>query len=173
MIDPEKVAEWAQWKEEENAAFRVFLKGHADPKELDRQFLALHRELFSRYDCNACRNCCKQYRGCLSGEETEKCAEKLGLSPDEFKAKYLYRNPEGTYETNHMPCDFLQADGSCLLGECKPVDCADYPFTARPDRISCLLGILDAVFVCPVVYEMMERLKKTYGFVHRRNKRRY
>ncbi len=172
MISPKEIAAQAKQKEEENYEFRTFLKSHADPEELDKQFLKLHNELFPSYDCNSCRNCCKQYRGNLSEEEIVQCAEKFNTSPDAFKAKYLHRNQEGTYDTNHLPCDFLQEDGSCLLGDCKPVNCAEFPFTARPDRWSSLLGIISNASVCPVLYEMIERLKKTYSFVYRRNNRR-
>lgn len=171
MINPNEVSVRAKQKEDENYAFRTFLKIHADPEELDKQFLELHHELFSSYDCNSCRNCCKQYRGNLSEEEITDCAEKFNMSPGEFKEKYLHQNQEGTYDTNHLPCDFLQADGSCLLGECKPVSCAEYPFTARPDRWSSLLGIMSNLSVCPVLFEMIERLKESYGFVYRKNRR--
>ncbi|MBR1709939.1 MAG: YkgJ family cysteine cluster protein [Clostridia bacterium] len=173
MISPNEVKARAQQKKNENYAFRTFLKVQADPEKLDRQFLKLHKELFRNYDCNACRNCCKQFRGTLSGEEAAQCAENLDMSPDEFKAKYLHLNKEGMYDTNHVPCDFLQEDGSCLLGDCKPDDCTDFPFTARPDRWSSLLGIMSNVAVCPVLFEMIERLKNEYGFVYHRNNRWY
>ena len=67
MIAPRKVRFEAKKKENENLEFRIFLKGHADEKELDEQFKRLHDELFSNYDCSRCRNCCKMYRGSLSG----------------------------------------------------------------------------------------------------------
>lgn len=46
MIQPEKVRSAAKKKEDENFKFRSYLKGHAEEKELDRQFLRLHKELF-------------------------------------------------------------------------------------------------------------------------------
>lgn len=59
MIHPDKIGTEAKKKEEENFKFRSYLKGHADEKELDEQFLQLHKELFADYDCSKCRNCCK------------------------------------------------------------------------------------------------------------------
>lgn len=38
--------------------------------------------------------------------------------------------------------NFLQKDGSCLPGDYKPVNCAEFPYTARPDRWASLLGIV-------------------------------
>ena len=66
--------------------------------------------------------------------------------------------------TKHRPCDFLQKDGSCMLGECMPESCQNFPYTNQPDRIESLLGMLEFVEVCPVAYEIFERLKKIYGF---------
>ena len=173
MVKPNEVAALAAKKEEENYTFRTYLKIHAEPKKLDRQFLRLHKELFAKYDCNACRNCCKQYRGNLHEEDLAGCAELFGMTPDEFKAKYLRKSENGSYNTVHMPCDFLQEDGSCMLGDHKPENCADFPYTARPDRWESLYGVIEFAAVCPVVYEMLERLKDEYGFVyHRRRKHR-
>ena len=69
MIHPKKLKREAKKKEEENFKFRSFLKGHADAEELDKQFLRLHEELFSNYDCSRCRNCCKMYKGNIPKED--------------------------------------------------------------------------------------------------------
>ena len=45
MIHPDKVKEEAKKKADENYKFRSYLKGHADERELDRQFMRLHKEL--------------------------------------------------------------------------------------------------------------------------------
>ena len=61
MIAPRKVKFEAKKKGNENIEFRTFLKCNADEKELDEQFKKLHEELFAKYDCSRCRNCCKMY----------------------------------------------------------------------------------------------------------------
>ena len=170
MIGPNEVAAAAARKEKENYAFRTYLKIHASPEKLDRQFHRLHKELFAQCDCNACRNCCKEFRGGLDESDLPACAEKLSMTPEAFKAQFLQQGESGTYETIHMPCDFLQDDGSCLLGELIPENCVDYPFTAKPDRIGSLYGIIENAAVCPVVYEILEALKKEYRFVYRRSR---
>lgn len=72
------------------------------------------------------------------------------------------------YQTRHEPCDFLQEDGNCKLGDCKPDSCKQYPYTDRPERLLSLLSVLDTVEICPVAFEIFERLKKEYGFKTRR-----
>ena len=54
--------------------------------------------------------------------------------------------------------------GNCILGDCVPQNCLDYPYTDKPDRMESLLSFLEAVAVCPVAYEICERLKGHYGF---------
>jgi len=67
---------------------------------------------------------------------------------------------EESFATRRKPCDFLQPDGSCLLGDCKPLSCKEYPHTDKPNRMGSLLSMLDNAEICPVVFEMLERLKQ-------------
>lgn len=165
MIAPRKIEFVSTKKERENIEFRTFLKCNADEKELDEQFAKLHNELFAEYDCNKCRNCCKKYYGSIPAIDVNKDAEYLNISVDEFVETYLEKKDnDENYTTKHKPCDFLQADGSCKLGECKPENCKKYPYTDQPERMHSLYSVLEAVSVCPVVFEIFERLKVEYGF---------
>lgn len=165
MLAPRKVQFEAKKKESENLRFRTYLKCHANEEELDQQFLSLHNELFEDYDCNCCRNCCKMYYGQIPKKDIEQDAKCLGITPDEFVTKFLDgEEKEGKYKTQHKPCDFLQENGTCKLGCCKPEDCKNYPYTNQPERLWSLYSVLDAVSVCPVAFEIYERLKKEYGF---------
>ena len=134
MIAPRKVKFEAKKKENENIEFRTFLKCNADEKELDEQFKKLHEELFANYDCSRCRNCCKMYCGSIPEEDFEKDAEYLGITKEEFIKSYLMKKEsENIYVTKHHPCDFLEKDGSCKLGEYKPENCRKYPYTDQPE----------------------------------------
>ncbi len=167
MLSPRKLSFYAKKNEAQNYKFRSWLKFHADPEDLDQRFLRLHKELFADYDCSRCRNCCKQFSGLIPKEDIERDAVALGMSESEFKAKYLLDEidvAEQAYFTINKPCDFLREDGSCLLEYNKPENCKKYPFTDQPDRMGSLLSFLDTISICPVAYEIWERLKKEYGF---------
>ena len=87
------------------------------------------------------------------------------MSPDEFVELYLSeKESEGNYWTKHKPCDFWQEDGSCKLGDYKPENCKKYAHTDQPGRMLSLYSVLDAVSVCPIAFEIFERLKVEYGF---------
>lgn len=165
MIKPEEVEEYAKQKENENLGFRAFLKNHADETKLDEQFAKLHKEIFESYDCSQCRRCCKKYHGSIPEADIAKDAEILNMSKNEFVEKYLKPDDLGIdYITKHKPCDFLQEDGSCLLGDNKPENCKDYPYTNKPERLWSLLSMLETLRICPASCEIWERLKNQYGF---------
>ena len=166
MIDPSEISAAASRKESENLRFRAFLMNNADPDLLDKQFLELHNELFTGYDCRKCNNCCRAYNAVVQEDEIDSIAAFLGLTGQDFSEKYLVQTIEG-FEIK-APCCFLNANGECLIQECKPAECRDFPYTDKPDRISSLLGVVSFAEVCPVVFEIVERLKKAYRFKTRR-----
>lgn len=169
MVHPDKVQEEARMKENENFRFRSFLKKYGKEAEIDRQFAQLHQELFADYDCSKCRNCCKMYRGCIPEEDFERDASHLGITREQFVDFFLEEYEDG-YQTKHMPCDFLLADGSCRLGDCRPDSCKKFPYTDQPERLANMLSMLDAASVCPVMYEIFEQLKNQYKEKRRRQR---
>lgn len=165
MIQPNKVKVEVEKKQEENFRFRNYLKQHADEEKLDAQFLRLHKELFAGYDCSKCRNCCKMYKGNIPEEDIGRDAVYLKITAEQFIDFFLEPEAFGTeYQTKHKPCDFLQEDGNCKLGDCRPENCKKYPYTDQTKRLQSLLSVLDVVGICPVAFEILERLKKEYGF---------
>ena len=167
MLEPSKVKEAFKRIEDENYAFRAYLKNHADENDLDKQFLELHKELFLTYDCSKCRNCCKEYSASFQEEELAPVAAFLKMEEKDFRDKYI--NEEfGDYQLNVRPCCFLKEDSGCQIEECKPTSCRDYPYTDKPERLLSLLSILNSTSICPVVFEMFERLKQEYRFKRRK-----
>jgi hypothetical protein len=155
MIHPAKIGIEAKKKEDENFKFRNYLKEHADEEKLDAQFLLLHKELFADYDCSKCRNCCKMYKGSIPEEDVAKNVEHLGITVEQFIDFFLEKEEcEMGYYTKHKPCDFLQEDGNCKLGDCKPDSCKKYPYTDQPERLWSLLGMLDTISIYPVAFEI-------------------
>lgn len=162
MISPSKVSAAANKCEKENMRFRVFLKNNANPDELDRQFLALHNELFAGYDCCKCNNCCRKYSTIVQEEEIGAIATFLGVTRQAFMEEFLTQTNEG-YEIK-VPCSFLNENGECAIQTCKPSECRNFPHTNKPERLWSLLGVLEFAEVCPIVFEILERLKDIYRF---------
>ena len=170
MIKPNEVKAKAQKFEEQNYKFRAFLKNRADDDELDKQFLELHKELFAGYDCCKCANCCKTYRIALDNNEVKRIAAFHDLKENDFIAAYLANtdsDDEKPYKIKEEPCSFLCDDGRCRIQNCKPDDCVEFPYTDHPERLSSMYSIIEHAEVCPVVFEILERLKVMYGFRNR------
>lgn len=105
----------------------------------------------------------------IPSEDDDRDARCLGMTPQRFIDTFLEKEEHDmNYQTKHRPCDFLQEDGNCKLGDCKPDSCKKYPYTDQPERLSSLLSILDTVEICPVAFEIFERLKEEYRFRTRR-----
>ena len=110
------------------------------------------------------------YKGSIPVEDIDRDAQYLGITQKQF-VDDVYLDKEEydmNYQTKHKPCDFLLEDGNCKLGDCKPDSCKKYPYTDQPERLSSLLSVLDVIEICPVAFEIFERLKKEYGFKVRR-----
>jgi Fe-S-cluster containining protein len=86
-----------------------------------------------RFRCQpGCVNCC-QVRGYvyLTDDDLRRAAAFLGLSPQEFEARFVYRTkhllrlrkPPG----RRSQCHFL-AGGGCRIHPAKPTQCRLYPF---------------------------------------------
>ena len=163
MLDLSELDAAACAKKDENMAFRAYLKDNADPEELDEQFRKLHDELFAEYDCCKCNNCCRIYAIALREDEADAIAEFLGLSTPAFAEKYLFQSSVGGYGIE-SPCPFLCGDGKCAIHACKPSVCRGYPYTNQPDRMGSLINTISITEECPIVYELVERLKEIYRF---------
>ena len=163
MLLPNQVKSMANKLENENYKFRRFLKNRADEETLDKQFLKLHNELFENYDCDSCKNCCKEYSPALKEHELKSVADFLKMSKDDFVNRYT-ENDCGEYIVKGIPCRFLNSDNSCGIEVCKPEWCKEYPHTNKPERLYSLLSIVESASVCPVVFEMLEQLKGIYNF---------
>lgn len=129
--------------------------------------LKLHNELFLGYDCNKCRNCCAEYSVSFEEDELGPVAAFLRMGEKDFRDKYI-KEEFGDYQLNVKPCCFLKEDGRCQIEGCKPASCRDYPYTDKPERLFSLLSIVDSTSICPVVFEMFERLKQEYRFKRRK-----
>ncbi len=117
------------------------------------------------------------YKGSIPAEDIDRDAQHLEITPEQFIDTYLEKEEyDMNYQTKHKPCDFLQEDGNCKSGDCKPDSCKKYPYTDQPERLSSLLSVIDVIElsvidvieICPVAFEIFERLKEEYRFILRR-----
>jgi len=55
-------------------------------------------------------------------------------------------------------------DNLCSVYEDRPANCSGYPYLYGPGFTSRTLAMIERTFTCPIVYGVMEELKKSTGF---------
>jgi Fe-S-cluster containining protein len=158
----------AKQKEDENWRFRTFLKQRCDldADELDRRVVEITERVWAGIDCTACANCCKTVRPTFADEEVDRLALRLGIERGEFIKAYLEpteSREDHPWQTRTTPCPFLK-DNRCSVYEDRPADCRKYPYLHEPDFVFRTMAVIERTFTCPIVYEVLEELKRSVGF---------
>lgn len=149
--------------EEENYAFRVFLKGQ-DFNKVDKIVHRLNSEISSQIDCTQCGNCCKLLSPILTNSEIERLSSLEKLTPEIFKDRFLSLDLDETeYNLKETPCRYLK-DKKCEIYSDRPEECKSYPHTHKNSFISRTLSIIDNYGICPIVFNIYENLKIELGY---------
>lgn len=172
-VDPVQIRTLAQQKEDENWRFRHFVKFECelDEKEMDRQARETTKRVWSDIDCTACANCCREVKPTFSEEEVNRLAARLGTTPLQFIDTYLEPNEgdDNPWQTRTSPCPFLK-DNRCSVYEDRPDDCKGYPYLYESGFSTRTMGMISRTFTCPIVYEVVEELKRSWGFARRKQR---
>jgi Fe-S-cluster containining protein len=156
--DPKVVARLAESKEDENWRFRTFLKG-VGSDELDAIVDRHYKDVASRIDCCTCGNCCKLALPILGRKDVNRLADGLALSKDAVIDRFLESEEEPeTYTFNAKPCPLLK-DKRCTVYDSRPDDCRSYPHLHKEGFSGRLIGVIGNCSICPIVYNVLERLK--------------
>ena len=167
-FDLVQIRELAEQKADENWRFRSFLKGqcHLKPDELDKRVFETTRRVWAGIDCTACANCCREVKPSFSEEEVRRLARRLGMRRWQLIERYLERtevDSENPWQTRTKPCPFLE-DNRCSIYEDRPADCSGYPYLYKAGFVSRTMAMIERTSTCPIVYEVMEDLKRSLGF---------
>ena len=130
------------------------------PKNLDLVVADLHDEVFENVDCLECANCCRTLGPRITNRDIERLATHLKIKESVFVEKYLRIDEDGDFVFAEMPCPFLAPDNYCFVYDQRPKACREYPHTDRKRFYQLLDITLQNTYLCPAVYEIVERLKK-------------
>ncbi|MCP4425196.1 MAG: YkgJ family cysteine cluster protein [Chloroflexi bacterium] len=159
--DLEYIKEIATEKEDENWEFRIFLKqSPVSRPKIDAIVHKLVDEVTAQIDCTKCANCCRQTATRFDNDDQAKFASGLNMSASEFQEQYL-TVPEydpSALILNQRPCPFLE-NNLCTNYDYRPKVCRSYPHIHKKDFVSRTLGVLNNYEICPIVFNVYERLK--------------
>ena len=161
--DIKKIKQLAIRNEDQNYRFRTFLKGRDDDK-LDSIVHRLNKEIESQIDCTQCGNCCINLRPGLNDEEIDTLSKIDNLPREVFIDKYTEEDDfDHTRFLKDIPCKYLQ-NRKCSIIDDRPSDCKSFPHIHKPHFNSRTLGMIEYYGICPIVFNVFERLKAEYRF---------
>ncbi len=159
VADKNNVKALARGNQAETAIFFNKLK-RKKPKQLDDITHRLHDKVANQFDCLSCGNCCKSISPIITDKDIERIARKQRMKEVDFIARYLHVDEDQCFVFNDTPCPFLMPDNFCMIYDYRPKACSEYPHTDRRRFYQLLdLTMLNRE-LCPIVYEVVERLKK-------------
>ena len=174
VTDLKYIARMAKLKEDENWAFRTFLKAlDMEDERLDAMVQAINDKVSAKIDCTQCANCCREIRPVLDDKDITRFAIGLEMPVQEFRNTHLREDDDkrGEYLFTELPCQFL--DGNrCSNYASRPKDCQSFPHLHKPDFRQGLFGVVMNYETCPIVYNVYERLKVKLWRKKRRSTRR-
>jgi uncharacterized protein len=159
--DLEKIKALSTIRADENEKFRRYLKN----RNVHKTDLVVHRiynDVAPRIDCTACGNCCKQLSPYLSKSDLHLLSEATRKSIEDVLTEYTEKDEEGI-SFNQMPCHFL-VDNKCTIYQHRPETCHSFPHLHKPDFNSRLRKVMENYAICPIIFNVVERMKIDMGF---------
>lgn len=159
--DFEKLKVNAEKVEKETKQFFKRLKKNK-PKNLDDIVHELDEEFFDDFDCLDCANCCKTLGPRVLPKDIERLSSHLKMKEADFVDKYLKIDEDNDYVFKSMPCPFLDSENYCIVYDQRPKACKEFPHTSQKRFYQVLDETLLNTAICPVVFDIIEKLKKKY-----------
>jgi len=162
--DPRQVARLAEQVKDENWKLRSFLKRLSlrRQRQVDHIAEELGRDAESQIDCRACGACCRDNVIPVNEDEIARLARKLGVPASEARERWITHDEADGDHIDARPCPFLNGN-LCTVYEDRPDCCRGYPYIGG-EIAARMIGIMERAGTCPIIYEMLERLKDAVGF---------
>lgn len=158
VTDPDEVRRLAGELQDENWAFRAWIKSNLDID--DRQLMSvvgwLAEDVTARIDCTTCGNCCQVLEPPLKHPDLKRLAAALDLDVPTLQATYLSQDESGTWELP-APCPLLEGK-LCRVYDARPKPCREYPHLYNDFRSHSIARIHDTS-ICPIVFNVVEGMK--------------
>jgi len=161
-VDLDRIKLLGEKRSDDNFRFRSYLKNlDIEIGELDKLVHTINEKVTSQIDCTKCANCCNTISPLLTIEDINKFAKGLNIATTELTTTYCIKseNEIDKFIFNKVPCPFLK-DNKCTNYEFRLKDCEDYPHLHKEGFMFRLWGVIDNYSICPIVFNVFERLKE-------------
>lgn len=104
----------------------------------------------------------------INDEEADRLSEHLGQQRADFDERYLEKGSNGLMIMNRMPCHFL-SENKCTIYEYRFEGCKEFPALHLPHFKRRLFTTFMHYERCPIIFNVVERLKDGMGFERDKN----
>lgn len=156
------ILQFSQNTEQENITFIEFLR-QENGFELDNKVKELNKIITPKIDCTTCGNCCKTLLINVTDNEANNLANHLQLTRKQFDEKYIEKGSNGMMIMNTVPCSFLK-ENKCTVYEHRFEGCKEFPAMHLPNFKERLFTTFMHYARCPIIFNIIEQLKKDLKF---------
>lgn len=155
-------------RRDENWKFRSWLKFHA-PDNIDEVVAGLSRKYFGIVDCKECGNCCRSLEIVMEKPDVATMAEAKCESSKAFESKFTVMDENGDRLLT-PPCPMLKGNLCSIYGQ-RPETCRTFPHLEKPGFAFRLIGVIENLSICPIVFNVFEELKAVLRWPNKRSRR--
>ena len=159
--DIDRIKELGSLRAEENQRFRALLKNR-NVHKIDLLVHKLNAQIAPHINCTTCGNCCRNLSPYLTTEDLHHLNLATQLPVEEVITQYTETDEFGI-SLRHLPCCFLK-DNKCTIYQHRPETCSSFPHLDKPDFISRSRSTFDNYSICPIIFNVIERMKMEMGF---------
>lgn len=159
---PDQIESIAKLKASENVAFEKFLR-ECESEKIDNEIVELQKIATDSIDCTQCGNCCKSFMINVDEHEADKVSNALNISRSDFDKTYIEKGMNDMMIINTIPCSFLK-ENRCSIYENRFSGCREFPALHLPDIQKRLFIIFHNYERCPIIFTVIEELKKKLEF---------
>ncbi len=134
------------------------------PRGLDKLAVESDMQMWTETDCLSCANCCKTMSPTFTRQDLIRISAHIGMTVEEFKLKYLYKDKQGDWINKSQPCQFLNlSDNKCSIYSVRPKDCSGFPHHTRKRMVDYMHVFKQNIEYCPATYRVIELMKAKIG----------
>ncbi|MCB0696049.1 MAG: YkgJ family cysteine cluster protein [Chitinophagaceae bacterium] len=130
------------------------------PEDLPVLVAEIEKAVWEDVNCLECANCCKTMTPTYTNKDIARISKHMGMTPKQFKDKWLYKDEDGDWMNTATPCQFLGSDNKCTIYEIRPADCAEFPHHNKKPFELYNDTFIGNVPRCPATFELVNKLRK-------------
>ena len=134
-------------------------------KGLDKMAALVSQDVWKEIDCLTCANCCKTMSPTFTVKDIKRISTHLGMSTEDFRKKWLYKDRQGDWLNKSQPCQFLNLeDNKCSIYAVRPRDCAGFPHHTKRRMVDYMHVFKQNIEYCPATYRLVEEMMKKLDY---------